>query len=274
MNFNRYDAKMQAKASLRGAYPHPMLVTLVFVLATSVLSWIINFFVTNPFTAMLDYLSYGTDPALVFAHFFGGGRMVLFIFLSTLLTLYGWVMGFGYTSYGLRLARGEQPTYRNLLDGFAVAGRVILTSLLTGLFVLLWELVVLIPMTLVMIPLIMWGSDGGVVVVIYLAMILGLAAFILSVTYRYRLTFFLLLDHPELGALEAITRSKLAMRGHKWEMFVLDISFLGWHLLTPLTLGILGLWVIPYHTAAQANFYDAVTGGLPPMQQPGPQTDL
>lgn len=48
-----------------------------------------------------------------------------------------------------------------------------------------------------------------------------------------------------MGSLEAISRSKQAMRGWKGSLFVLDLSFLGWILLTPFTLGILGLWLNP-----------------------------
>lgn len=47
-------------------------------------------------------------------------------------------------------------------------------------------------------------------------------------SYRYRLAYYLLLDDPDMGSLEAISRSKQAMRGWKGSLFVLDLSFLGW----------------------------------------------
>ena len=263
MGFQRVHAKLQAKAAMGKAYPHPMLVTLVYLLATTVLVWVIGFLVTNPFTEMLAYLEAGYDPELVLAYTLRGGRVTLYVFLSVLLGLYTTVMAFGYTSYSLRLARGEQPSYRNLLDGFAVAGRVILATILMTVFLFLWELAVLIPAVLVAVVLVIAGAE--VLATLWMVvLVIGLSIFLLSVAYRYALTDFFLLDHPEMTALQAITASKKAMRGHKWELFVLELSFLGWSILSLLTLGILGLWVTPYRAATVANFYDMITGGYQP----------
>lgn len=58
-----------------------------------------------------------------------------------------------------------------------------------------------------------------------------------------------------IGYLEAITKSRELMNGHKWEYFVLYLSFLGWFILSGFTMGILDLWVLPYYNLALANFY-------------------
>lgn len=260
---------MQAKQCMRGAYPHPMLVTLVYLLATSGLSWLISSFVANPFLEIVQYLNAGYDPAVVMQHFFSGGRMLLYFFLSILLSLYSAVMGFGYTSYTLRLARGEQPGYRNLLDGFAVAGKVILTSILTALFIFAWELAVLLPLYILLAVALVFESQL-LSILLVLALIFGGIPFLVSIVYRYRLTYYFLLDYPELSPLEAITQSKLSMKGRKWTLFVLDLSFLGWALLVPLTLGILGLWLNPYMMATEANFYDTIARQI--QNDSGPQS--
>ena len=261
---------MQAKLSMRGAYPHPMLVTLVYVLVTSGLSWLISFFVTNPFVDIAKYLNAGYDPAVVMQHFFSGGKMLLFIFLTILLSLYSSVMSFGYTSYTLRLARGEQPGYRNLLDGFAMAGKVILTGILTALFIFAWELAVLVPVYIMLIIIILLFESRVLAFLLVLVLIFGAIPFLISITYRYRLTYYFLLDYPELSPLEAITQSKLSMKGRKWSLFVLDLSFIGWALLVPFTLGILGLWLNPYMMTTQANFYDTIARQI--QDFPGPQS--
>lgn len=54
------------------------------------------------------------------------------------------------------------------------------------------------------------------------------------------------------------------MRGHKGELFVMDLSFLGWWVLSAFTLGILSLWVSPYCWASEANFYHWVVYGAFP----------
>ena len=65
-------------------------------------------------------------------------------------------------------------------------------------------------------------------------------------TYSYMLTEFICMKNPNLKADECITASKRLMDGHKMELFKLDLSFIGWILLSLLTLGIGLLWVIPY----------------------------
>ena len=146
MGFNRPEAKFQARNAMRGAYPHPMLVTLVYVLLTSVLASAIMYFVNNPFQIAYMYLLDGIyDPETIFHYVFLPGRVALYAVLELLISLYTCVMGFGYTSYSLRLARGEQPGYRNLMDGFARIGRVLICAILISVFTGLWTLLAMNP---------------------------------------------------------------------------------------------------------------------------------
>ena len=69
------------------------------------------------------------------------------------------------------------------------------------------------------------------------------------------MTPFILADDPSLTANQAITRSRKLMDGHKWELFVLSLTFIGWEILGALCLGIGLLWVTPYKNAAYAAFY-------------------
>ena len=102
----------------------------------------------------------------------------------------------------------------------------VLTIFITTIFVLLWTLLFFIP-----------------------GIIMG---------YAYRLNPYLLQDNPELSELDTIRLSKNMMKGHKWELFVLQLSFIGWILLSLLSLGIGLLWVIPYMQVAEAHFYEDV----------------
>lgn len=74
--------------------------------------------------------------------------------------------------------------------------------------------------------------------------------------YAYAMVPYLLRDYPELTTKEALRTSREMMRGHKWDLFVLDLTFLGWYLLGILTLGIAYLWVMPYQHTARAHFYE------------------
>lgn len=80
-------------------------------------------------------------------------------------------------------------------------------------------------------------------------------------SYSYRMVPYIIVDHPELSPTQTIDLSKRMMDGHKWHAFCYDLSFIGWFILTILTLGILGIfWVNPYKDNADAALYLAIKG--------------
>ena len=78
-------------------------------------------------------------------------------------------------------------------------------------------------------------------------------------TYEYRMVSYLLAENPGMSWKEAIAKSKEMMNGQKWNAFVLDLSFIGWHLLSACTCGILGLfYVMPYALLTNTELYYAL----------------
>ncbi|MED5053726.1 DUF975 family protein [Anoxybacillus rupiensis] len=127
----------------------------------------------------------------------------------------------------LEVYRGSDFNIANIFTIYGEGKRplkLIGTSILFGVFVLLWSLLLIIP-----------------------GIIKSLA---------YSQTFFLLKDHPEYGALQAITESRKRMKGYKGKLFLLYLSFIGWGILSIFTLGIGLLWLIPYVYASLAAFYE------------------
>ena len=76
--------------------------------------------------------------------------------------------------------------------------------------------------------------------------------------YRYRFAMLNLCENPEIGVMEALNMSKAQTLGFKWQLFVLDLSFLGWIIVGSLCLGVGTLWVTPYMAATEAQFYEYV----------------
>ena len=76
--------------------------------------------------------------------------------------------------------------------------------------------------------------------------------------YAYSMAYYIKLDHPDYGWKACIDESRQLMDGHKWEKFVLDLSFLGWIIVGSLCLGVGTLWVTPYMEATNAQFYEYV----------------
>jgi uncharacterized membrane protein len=71
---------------------------------------------------------------------------------------------------------------------------------------------------------------------------------------------YLLQDHPEMTASQAIDESMRIMDGNKMNLFMLDLSFIGWWLLVLLTGGLLSFIVAPYQLTARAEFYRELIG--------------
>ena len=109
-----------------------------------------------------------------------------------------------------------------------------------------------------------WQSFGpafiaGILVPLYTcfwSMLFGIPGIIKS--YAYAMTNYVIKDNPDMTAKEAITESRRLMRGNKWRLFIMDLSFIWWDILCVLTLGILLIYVVPFKLAARAAFYDAV----------------
>ena len=83
--------------------------------------------------------------------------------------------------------------------------------------------------------------------------------------FAYAMTPYILEDNPELSAWDASTRSREMMKGHKFDLFYLYLSFLGWAILAILTCGIGFIWLIPYMQLAEVSFYNDIKGGSDPI---------
>ena len=65
-------------------------------------------------------------------------------------------------------------------------------------------------------------------------------------SYSYKMIFFILAENPGISVRKAMNMSKAMTKGFKWDLFVMDLSFVGWGILSLLTLGIGLLWLEPY----------------------------
>ena len=81
-------------------------------------------------------------------------------------------------------------------------------------------------------------------------------------SYEYRMVPYLLADHPDMTSEQAFAESKRMMTGQKWNAFVLDLSFIGWDILSILTLGMLSIFYVePYKFMTKAALYEKLAYG-------------
>ena len=126
----------------------------------------------------------------------------------------------------LMVVRGGTPEIKDSFSGFDDFFSAFKVTLLVGLYTFLWSLLFIVP-----------GIIKG---------------------YSYSMSLFVLAENKGKSARECIAESKAMMEGRKMELFVLDLSFIGWYLLGSLTCGIAYLYVVPLLNTAHANFYEEI----------------
>ena len=124
-----------------------------------------------------------------------------------------------------------------MFSKFSNLGKCLLLNLAMWLLILAWSLLLIIP---------------------------GIIA-----AYRYAMAPYIMAQNPDIGVMDAIGQSKELMRGHKGRLFWLDLTFVGWAVLSVLTFGIGFLWLNPYMEAALAAFYLERTDQLPSAYENG-----
>ena len=143
------------------------------------------------------------------------------IFLNILFSLYSMVILFGLRLWSLWAWRKLDPGAGSLIQGFSIPGRVVVMELLILLRVFGWTIglaILLSPFLMVLTasPILYWVSLGAVSVLL------------MVITLRYSMAPYLLADRPDDGASLAIRRSVEMMHRRVWELFKLQLSFLGW----------------------------------------------
>lgn len=242
------DFRQEARAALQGKWLLAILVGLVAALLGGLdsdgLEFKINF-TGGELSANLQYAgqtvySWGDGIAPGLRAFLIGGAVYLILAAVVLGVLYfilGSVVKVGYARFNLNLTAGEKPPFETLFSYFPHWKTVAVAWLLQSVYVLLWMLLLVIP---------------------------GIVA-----SYSYAMTDYILAEHPELTASEAIAQSKAMMEGNRWRLFCLRFSFVGWAILCAFTLGIGNLVLTPYERAAEAVFYREISGGAAPKPELG-----
>ena len=128
------------------------------------------------------------------------GPELVSTFLSILTTLAGWILAAGFALYCMDIRRRERSEYAVLFDGFSFTGKIIALNIVINLFVFLWSMLFVVP------------------------------SFIAY--YRYRFALYNLYENPDMDIMEALNLSKRQTQGYKMELFKLDLSYMGWILLS------------------------------------------
>ena len=127
----------------------------------------------------------------------------------------------------LKMSRSPEPvSFSDFIEGFNNWASAILSVLWQLLWIFLWTLLFIIP---------------GIIKAI-----------------AYSQMYYLIVEYKDLSVTKAMRISMEITKGHKWDLFVMYLSFLGWDILSMFTLGILQLWLTPYKNMTYINAYHSL----------------
>lgn len=211
--------KADAKNAMREAVVNPYVVTLVMGVIASVL-FAVQFFL-NLWSELMEMEGGYTDPGQVGAFIV---TSIIFFIINFVLST---IIEFGYNSYCLKVAnRDSSMSYGDLFSSVKYLLKALGLTFMISLFTLLWSLLLLIP---------------------------GIIA-----AYSYSQAVFIMVENPDKGVMQCIRESKEMMAGHKWELFVLELSFILWYLSGLFTCCLTYIYVFPYVTVTFANYYNSI----------------
>ena len=221
---SRIEIKAEARAFLRSGAVSPLLVTAILLAVQFFLSELATFLESGSFLTVqfMEFMK-NNDYSVLFpasAEPVPTYATFVSIFGSLVVT----VLTAGYYSYCMGIRQGREMPLSSLLDGLGIAGKVIWCSILMSIKTFLWSLLFVIP---------------GIVAV-----------------YRYRFAIYNLVSDNSLSASEAIALSCRQTEGMKMDLFVLDLSFIGWSLVSILTFDILNIWLMPYMILSDLGYYE------------------
>ena len=239
------ELKKEARALIRANSPKLLFISIVFIVITAIIAEL-RFRLPVPvgvYDELLNRLSAGEGPSIPLLY---GLLRPIGLVLSAFIWLFKPAVSIGYARYCLKTTRKEEGSFTDLLNGFSVFIKITLISLITTALIILWSLLFFFP---------------------------GIAAY-----YSYRQAYYILLDDPGKGIMQCIRESKRLMNGRKVDIFLIDMSFIGWAILSFIINIIIGqvvssifstapvipifpivyIWLTPYYGLTQAAYYNQV----------------
>ncbi len=203
-SYNMNNIKEDAKKMLEGNWGK--------AIAVSIIIWIL----TDAFTQQNTSESVRSGIYLNSLHF---GNLLSLI-LSGPLSL-------GAAYFYMKIGKSENVNVSVIFEGFSDFKRTFLFHLVSGIFMILWTFLLVVP---------------GIIAAI-----------------RYSMGYYLMAENPDITFMEAINTSSKIMYGHKMDFFTFFLSFIGWFFLSIITFGLGFLYLIPYYQMSKLNFYRRIT---------------
>jgi len=221
--FERKKYKKFALTQLSGRWTVPVLITLFI--------WILSIAFSLPSTLALANSGYFTalisgdmDALVAASNSISQTSSNLSAIINCIVTA---ILDVAALNVYLKMSRSPEPvSFSDFIEGLNNWGRAILAFLWQLLWVVLWSFLLFIP---------------GIIK-----------------AFAYSQTFYIIAEYKDISVTKALRISIEITKGHKWNIFVMYLSFIGWDILTLFTLGIGNLWLAPYKNMTYTNAYHAM----------------
>lgn len=254
------ELKAMARISLNGHYSIFIGAFLLYSMITSVPTTILSFMLGPTASASHGYVGFPTIASLV-----------IYIVATLILSLILSIFLLGFYKMALNASRGYPVQFADIFYGFRhQPDRIILLQFLMWLI----QMVTILPGALfISFGAVKINDSTGLALMLIGSLLLVVG---LVIAVYFLLTFsqamFLMADYDDLSSLQSMKASKEMMRGHKGRLFYIELSFLGYYLLSVLSCGLALLWTMPYQYMVMANFYRDLNGeyqpNIPVFQEP------
>ena len=226
IRIDRRALKLDARDAMRSHKPSVYMVTFAFLFILFVLETL-STKLQFPGLKLQEILRYSYDEDMAMQLWYAAaGRSGASRLLDLAIAIMTVLLEGGFALFCMNVARRAAAGVGTLFDPFAYFFRFLWLQFVTGLFIFLWSLLFIIP---------------------------GIVA-----AYRYSMAIFIFFDDPDKGALDCIRESKAITAGYKGQLFMLDLSFLGWALLS--VIPFVSIFTAPYMGVTRANYYRALSG--------------
>lgn len=239
------ELKAMARMQLAGKFGTYIGAYALYFMISGVLSSLLGFFLVGTTThSMMDGLPFRSIP-----------QMIMYFIVSMIISLILSVFALGFNKMFLDGSRGYPVRFEDLFYGFRHhPDRVILVQFL----VMLISLACIAPGYILMLCTVLMNLSFPLMIVGIILLVIGCIA-VIYFSLSFSQAMFLLADYDDLSATQAMKESRKLMAGNKWKYFVLQLSFLGLLLLGVLSCYLGLLWILPYMTMTQTNFYRNIT---------------
>lgn len=242
MKTSRKEMKSRARQCLKGHYG--MLIGIYLALLLVAFAVFMGIAVVMVFNTLLVHHAGGEIGRMVDSPSF----WIAYILIYLVMILFISVGSAGYLKIHLDLAQARPCRSVDIFYGFKHRPFRYIA------FYLLYFLVAAVPMPFLFLVFLLVNrqfAGGGIIAVgnlIYWV-------FLMWLMLAYSQTMYILVEEPDMKLFTAMKTSRYMMKGNKWRMIVLGLSFIGWSFLCCLTCGLGYLWFIPYMMSTYTHFH-------------------